>query len=68
MELEADTLGARLVAIAGYDPHAPMRLLSRLSELNQTAKQSSLGNYFSSHPAFDIRINNVDRLLRQRGG
>ena len=66
MELEADTLGARLVAVADYDPHATMQLLSRLSELNQPAKQSSLGNYFSSHPAFDIRIHNVDRLLRQR--
>ncbi len=66
MELEADTLGVRLVAVAGYDPHAPMQLLSRLSELNQAAKQSSFGNYFSSHPAFDIRIQNVDRLLRQR--
>lgn len=66
MELEADTLGARLVAVAGYDPHAPMQLLSRLSVLNQPAKQSALGNYFSSHPAFDIRIHNVDRLLRQR--
>jgi len=66
LELEADTLGARLVAVAGYDPHAPMQLLSRLSELSQPAKQFSLGNYFSSHPAFDLRIHNVDRLLRQR--
>ena len=66
LELEADTLGARLVAVAGYDPHAPMQLLSRLSELSQPAKQFSLGNYFSSHPAFDLRIHNVDCLLRQR--
>ena len=66
MELKADTLGARLVAVAGYDPHAPMQLLSRLSELNQAAKQFSLGNYFSSHPAFDVRIHNVDHLLHQR--
>ena len=66
LELEADTLGARLIAAAGYDPHAPIQLLSRLSELNRLAKQFSLGNYFSSHPAFDIRIHNVDRLLRQR--
>ncbi len=66
MELEADTLGARLVAVAGYDPHAPMQLFSRLRELNQPAKRSSLGNYFSSHPAFDIRIHNIERLLRQR--
>ena len=63
MELEADTLGARLVAVAGYDPHAPMQLLSRLSELSQPAKQFSLGNYFSSHPAFDVRIHNVDATI-----
>jgi predicted Zn-dependent protease len=66
LELEADALGARLVAVAGYDPHAPTQLLSRLSELSQPAKQSSLGNYFSSHPAFDVRIHNVDHLLRPR--
>ncbi len=65
MELEADTLGARLVAVAGYDPHAPIQLLLRLSKLNQPTKQSSLGNYFSSHPAFDLRIHNVEHLLRQ---
>ena len=66
LELEADALGARLVAVAGYDPHAPTQLLSRLSELSQPAKQFSLGNYFSSHPAFDVRIQNIDHLLRQR--
>jgi len=66
LEFEADALGARLIVVAGYDPHAPTQLLSRLSELNQLAKQFSLGNYFSSHPAFDLRIHNVARLLRQR--
>jgi predicted Zn-dependent protease len=66
LELEADALGARLVAVAGYDPHAPTQLLSRLSELSQPAKQFSLGNYFSTHPAFDVRIHNIDHLLRQR--
>lgn len=66
LEFEADALGARLIVVAGYDPHAPTQLLSRLSELDQLAKQFSLGNYFSSHPAFDLRIHNVVRLLRQR--
>ncbi len=66
MELEADKLGARLVAAAGYDSHAPKQLLSRLSELDQPARQSCLGNYFSSHPAFEIRIRNVDHLPRKR--
>jgi predicted Zn-dependent protease len=66
LELEADTLGAHLAAAAGYDPHAPMQLLSRLSKLSQPAMQFSLGNYFSSHPAFDVRIQNIDHLLHQR--
>ena len=62
MELEADALGARLVAVAGYDPHAPTQLLTRLSELSLPAKQLGPGNYFSSHPAFEVRIRNVERL------
>lgn len=65
MELEADTLGARLAAAAGYDPHAPAQLLSRLAELSSPASQFSLGSYFSSHPALKLRIHNVNRLLRQ---
>jgi predicted Zn-dependent protease len=65
LELEADTLGARLAIAAGCDPHAPAQLLSRLSELSQPANRFSLGNYFSSHPAFELRIHNVNRLLRQ---
>ena len=66
MELEADKLGARLVAAAGYDSHAPKQLLSRLSQLDQPARQSCLGNYFSSHPPFEIRIQNVDHLPRKQ--
>ncbi len=66
MELEADILGARLIAVAGYNPHAPIQLLSRLREVNHPAKKSSIENYFSSHPAFDLRIHNVECLLRKR--
>jgi len=65
LELEADTLGARLAAAAGYDPHAAAQLLSRLAELSQPANQFGLGNYFASHPAFELRIHNVNRLLRR---
>ncbi len=64
MELEADTLAARLATAAGYDPHAPKQLLARLGKLNKSDKRSSFWNYFSSHPTFDIRINNIDRLKR----
>jgi len=65
LELEADTLGARLAAAAGYNPHAPAQLLCRLFELSQSACQFNLGNYFSSHPAFNLRIQNVNRLLHR---
>jgi len=65
MELEADTLGARLAVAAGYNPDAPSQLLCRLFELSQSADQFNLGNYFSSHPAFNVRIENVNRLLRR---
>ena len=65
LELEADSLGARLTAAAGYDPHAPAQLLSRLAKLARPANQSGLGSYFSSHPAFDLRIERVNRLLNR---
>ena len=64
LEFEADTLGARLTAAAGYDPKAPAKLLSRLAKLPRSANQSGLGSYFSSHPAFDLRIERVNRLLK----
>ena len=66
LELEADTLGARLTAAAGYDPQAPAKLLSRLAKLGRPGNQSGLGSYFSSHPAFDLRIERVNRLLSPR--
>ena len=66
IELEADRLGARLAAAGGYDTSAPTQLLARLSELSRPAKQFDVGNYFSSHPAFSLRIQNIDRLLRKR--
>ena len=63
-ELEADKLGARLAIAAGYDPYAPAQLLSRLAELSRTAKDIDLGSYFSSHPPFAVRIQNLKRKLR----
>ena len=62
IELEADALASRLVAAAGYDPGAATQLLARLSELSRPARQFDPGNYFSSHPAFDLRIRNLERL------
>ncbi|MHC4103727.1 MAG: M48 family metallopeptidase [Planctomycetota bacterium] len=65
MESEADKLGVRLVAAAGYEPQACVRLLSRLAKLSKQADQFNLGGYFSSHPPFNVRIRNINRLLQK---
>jgi predicted Zn-dependent protease len=65
LESEADNLGVRLTAAAGYNPRAAVQLLRRLSKLKSPANQFDLGSYFSSHPAFDVRIHNINSLLRK---
>jgi predicted Zn-dependent protease len=66
LELEADRLGVCLAGRAGYDPQAAVRLLSRLAERSRAAAQFSFGDYFSSHPGFRLRIQNVNSLLQRR--
>ena len=63
LETVADRLGVRLVAAAGYDPKGGLKLFTRLTKLNAPPRQIDLGGYFSSHPSFEIRIRNINRLL-----
>jgi len=65
LESEADRLGVRLVVAAGYEPSACVQLFSRLAELNSPPGQFDLGSYFSSHPPFNVRIENIKRQLRK---
>jgi predicted Zn-dependent protease len=65
-ELEADALGVRLAAAAGYEPQASIRLLSRLAEISESADPTSLGEYFSTHPSSQVRINNIRSRLQRR--
>jgi predicted Zn-dependent protease len=65
LESEADKLGVRLVAAAGYEPRACARLFARLAKLRLPPGQFDLGSYFSSHPPFKVRIQNVNALLRK---
>ena len=60
-ELEADVFGARLTKAAGYDPDAPVEMLSRLAELGRNTNEINIGSYFSSHPPFTTRIHNLKR-------
>ena len=65
-ELEADKLGTRLAAAAGFDPRAAIHMLNRLKGLSTSAGPGHVeqGSYFSSHPPFDIRIEKLNRLIR----
>ena len=65
LESEADELGARLVASSGYDAHAGVRFLQRLEEKNSSVGQFELGSYFSSHPPFKVRIDDMKCLLQR---
>jgi len=65
LESEADRLGVRLVVAAGYEPGACIQLFSRLAELNSHPGQFDLGSYFSSHPPFNVRIENIKLQLRK---
>ena len=65
LESEADNLGVRLAAAAKYDAQAATRLLARLAKLTAAPQELYLGQYFSSHPAYKTRIQNINRLLRK---
>jgi predicted Zn-dependent protease len=64
-ELEADRLGVRLLMTAGFEPEGSIRLLSRLAELKKSADPSTLGEYFSTHPTSEIRIQSIRRILAE---
>jgi beta-barrel assembly-enhancing protease len=65
-ELEADTLGVRMAAAAGYDPQGAVRLLARLARLHQSPDPLTLGEYLSTHPTAESRIQAVRRHLATR--
>ena len=65
LESEADRLGVRLVAAAGYEPAACVQLFTRLAKLKSPPTGLDLGSYFSSHPPFKVRIENIKRQLRK---
>jgi len=67
-EHDADTLGVRLALAAGYDGQGASRLLSRLGRLHQAPAPLALGEYFSTHPTAEIRIQAIRRYLAGRSG
>lgn len=53
-ELEADQLGARMAALAGYDPGGAVRFFQRIRALREVPE--GLADYFASHPPEALRM------------
>ena len=62
-ELEADELGWRLAAAAGFAPSGSVAFLQRIGRLRRTPAE--LGQYFGSHPPAAERLGRLALLVRQ---
>jgi predicted Zn-dependent protease len=61
-ELDADQFGVRLARAAAFQPEAAIQLLERLKQ--RSSEPPGIGEYFSSHPPFELRIARVRRFLK----
>lgn len=58
-EYEADKLGLRFMAMAGYDPRAAVSLWERMSQKSSNKPPE----FLSTHPTDENRINQIKKLL-----
>jgi len=64
-EFEADELGLTLAREAGYDPLGFVRVLERFRGLSTPSGATGLGEYFSTHPPVNERIERLSELLER---
>ncbi|HEY0944509.1 MAG TPA: M48 family metalloprotease, partial [Opitutaceae bacterium] len=61
-ETEADSIGLRFSAGAGYDPRAAAAFWRKMKDNNKGAKPPA---WLSTHPSDDARIANLEKLAPQ---
>ncbi len=61
-ELEADRLGVRFMAEAGYDPRAMIQVMEVLAAAGEGARPPE---FFSTHPNPDNRIANIEAAIQE---
>lgn len=64
-ELEADWFGIRIMDAAGYNPHTALLLIDRMKNRKQDDQVFRLEKYFSSHPEFELRLQNLKRFWEE---
>ena len=63
-ELEADSLGMRYMAHAGYDPYGQLQVMEILKEASAGNQQPE---FLSTHPHADTRIKKINKRLKPGG-
>jgi predicted Zn-dependent protease len=66
LELEADTLGARYMAAAGFDPRGALGFLKTLDE-DRALNPINVPAYLMSHPLTQERVANMEQVIRSLG-
>ena len=66
LEMEADTLGARYMAAAGFDPKGSLGFLKTLDQ-ERTLNPIDIPAYMMTHPVTHDRVANVELVIRSLG-
>jgi predicted Zn-dependent protease len=66
LEMEADTLGARYMAAAGYDPKGSIAFLKTLDQ-ERALNPIDVPAYIMSHPITQERVANAELVVRSLG-
>jgi predicted Zn-dependent protease len=66
LEMEADTLGVRYMAAAGYDPKGSVGFLKMLDQ-ERALNPIDLPAYMMTHPITQERVANVELVIRSLG-
>ena len=65
-ERQADRLGTRMMAGAGYDPRGMVTMFEELLQM-QRSRPNSVSQFFSTHPLTESRIAEVTKEIQQLG-
>ena len=63
LEMEADTLGVKYMAQAGYDPKGALGFMKTLDQ-QRAISQSDIPPYLMTHPMTQERVANMEQLTR----
>jgi len=63
-ELEADSLGAKYAARAGWDPDGIPQMLTTLGRIEETSDSKGVPNWMQTHPVAEDRVQKVQAAVR----